>query len=161
MTSLDDGLQFKGDNTGVVVKRKLGETFSALGRATGTTTTKDSINTTADGSVKVQLVKDIKLGSDGSIKADVGSNQISLDGTNGQVKIGDGLNGNSQTVLGNNKINVGGNKPITIDGTAGTITGLTNGLDGVTGLTGKNGTDELDAINTAPLQHRQGDKNQH
>ncbi|WP_372403768.1 ESPR-type extended signal peptide-containing protein [Acinetobacter piscicola] len=118
-------LTFVGDDATVKVERKLGETLKVEGGATGTLTD-GNIGVVADAAsnkLTVKLAEDLK-----------DLNSVTTGGTTANpektVLNKDGLtvtDGTSTTTIGADKITVGtGNKPVTIDGTTGTVNGLTN-----------------------------------
>ncbi len=98
----NDGLKFVGDD-GQEISKKLNETLGLKGGADAAKLTDKNIGVVKgdDGSLNVKLSKDIDLTE------------------NGSVKIGD-------TSITNNKVTVGGDHKITLDGSKGTVNDLTN-----------------------------------
>ncbi|WP_353620016.1 MULTISPECIES: YadA-like family protein, partial [unclassified Acinetobacter] len=121
------GLTFAGD-TGKDVQRKLGETTKVVGGVTDPTQlSANNIGVVADGTdtLTVQLAKDLKdLNSitTGGTAANPEKTVLSKDG----LTVMDST-GKISSTIGSDQITVGvGNKPVTIDGTTGTVNGLTN-----------------------------------
>ncbi|MFA9489580.1 MULTISPECIES: YadA family autotransporter adhesin [unclassified Mannheimia] len=99
-------MQYTADD-GVIVTRKKDQILTVKGEATAEVTTVKNIKTTADkdGSIAVELVKDVNLGADGSLNA--GSVNAGVLNTKGDAIIG----GNSQ-VKGSQSID----KDLTVKG---------------------------------------------
>ncbi|MBN6065175.1 YadA-like family protein [Aggregatibacter actinomycetemcomitans] len=92
--NVDKGLNFQGDNQEVTVNRKLGDQFNIRGGADSKKLTQNNIGVTADknGTMTVQLAKEVNLGADGSLT--VGNTTVNNDG----VTIKDGPSMTSQGI---------------------------------------------------------------
>ncbi len=105
-STLDLGLDFTGDDTTVVVNRKLGQTLTIQGGATNLT--KNNIGIIADekGNLNVRLAEDVMLGKNGSVRME---NTVL---NNAGVTITDGPN---QTItLSNEGLDNGNNRIIKV-----------------------------------------------
>jgi len=147
------GLNFAG-NVGTDVHRDLGETLSILGGMDAATPVADTsgenviTRTTADG-ISIELAKDVvfdsvttgdaALDTDGLTVVDADDNEtkvsatgttVSDDAGNQTVVAATGTtvtnSAGDTTTVGGNQIVVGGTHEVTIDGTTGTIEGLSN-----------------------------------
>ncbi|WP_061887685.1 trimeric autotransporter adhesin EmaA, partial [Aggregatibacter actinomycetemcomitans] len=78
--NVDKGLNFQGDNQEVTVNRKLGDQLNIRGGADPKKLTQNNIGVTADknGTMTVQLAKEVNLGADGSLT--VGNTTVNNDG---------------------------------------------------------------------------------
>ncbi|WP_314790693.1 collagen-binding adhesin autotransporter EmaA [Aggregatibacter aphrophilus] len=79
-TTVNKGLNFQGDNQEVTVNRKLGDQLNIRGGANPKKLTQNNIGVVADknGTMTVQMAKDVNLGPDGSLT--VGNTTINNDG---------------------------------------------------------------------------------
>lgn len=79
-TTVNKGLNFQGDNQEVTVNRKLGDQLNIRGGANPKKLTQNNIGVVADknGTMTVQMAKDVNLGSDGSLT--VGNTTVNNDG---------------------------------------------------------------------------------
>ncbi|MDN3398904.1 YadA-like family protein, partial [Psychrobacter sp. APC 3426] len=67
-STVDLGLDFTGDDTTVIVNRKLGETLTIQGGATDLTENNIGVVADEDGNLNVKLNKDVRLGETGSVR---------------------------------------------------------------------------------------------
>ena len=79
-TTVNKGLNFQGDNQEVTVNRKLGDQLNIRGGANPKKLTQNNIGVVADknGTMTVQMAKDVNLGPDGSLT--VGNTTVNNDG---------------------------------------------------------------------------------
>lgn len=79
-TIVNKGLNFQGDNQEVTVNRKLGDQLNIRGGANPKKLTQNNIGVVADknGTITVQMAKDVNLGPDGSLT--VGNTTVNNDG---------------------------------------------------------------------------------
>ncbi|MGE6246672.1 YadA-like family protein, partial [Psychrobacter proteolyticus] len=108
--TVDLGLNFTGDDTAVVVNRKLSQTLTLQGGATELTENNIGVVADEDGNLNVRLAEDVMLGKNGSVRMEStvlnnagvtitdGSNQtITLsnegldNGNNRIIKVGEGI----------------------------------------------------------------------
>ena len=107
-TSIGQGLNFTGDDTNIVVNRKLGNTLSIKGGATKLTENNIGVVADDDGNLNVKLAENIALGADGSFT--IGNTLINQSGF---TFISEG--GSEKTVmLSSSGLNNGGNKIINV-----------------------------------------------
>lgn len=100
------GLDFTGDDTNVIVNRKLGETLTIRGGATDLTDNNIGVVADADGNLNVKLNEDVRLGKTGSVRME------STVLNNAGVTITDGPN---QTItLSNEGLDNGNNRIIKV-----------------------------------------------
>lgn len=100
------GLDFTGDDTNVIVNRKLGETLIIRGGATDLTDNNIGVVADEDGNLNVKLNKDVRLGKAGSVRME------STVLNNAGVTITDGPN---QTItLSNEGLDNGNNRIIKV-----------------------------------------------
>ncbi|PWD80271.1 adhesin, partial [Ignatzschineria ureiclastica] len=134
VASLDDGLLFGADNDGVVVERKLNQKLDILGGANNATDAKNIVTTAnADGSIQIDLAKDLDLGTTGSVKT--GNTTVNNDG----VKVGDNV------TLGDTGLTIKDGPSITANGVDAGGKTITNVADGVNGKDAVN-KDQLDGL---------------
>ncbi|MCG3879009.1 YadA-like family protein, partial [Psychrobacter sp. Ps6] len=67
-STVDLGLDFTGDDTAVVVNRKLGQTLTIQGGATELTENNIGVVADEEGNLNVRLAEDVMLGRDGSVR---------------------------------------------------------------------------------------------
>nr|WP_289056041.1 YadA-like family protein [uncultured Psychrobacter sp.] len=100
------GLHFTGDDTNVIVNRKLGETLTIRGGATDLTNNNIGVVADEDGNLNVKLNEDVRLGKTGSVRME------STVLNNAGVTITDGPN---QTItLSNEGLDNGNNRIIKV-----------------------------------------------
>ncbi|MGP5361242.1 ESPR-type extended signal peptide-containing protein, partial [Psychrobacter celer] len=100
------GLDFTGDDTNVIVNRKLGETLTIRGGATDLTDNNIGVVADEDGNLNVKLNEDVRLGKTGSVRME------STVLNNAGVTITDGPN---QTItLSNEGLDNGNNRIIKV-----------------------------------------------
>ncbi len=105
-STVDLGLDFTGDDTAVVVNRKLGQTLTIQGGATELTENNIGVVADEEGNLNVRLAEDVMLGRDGSVRME--STVIN----NAGVTITDGPN---QTItLSNEGLDNGNNRIIKV-----------------------------------------------
>lgn len=105
--TVDLGLNFTGDDTTVVVNRKLGETLTIQGGATELTENNIGVIADEEGNLNVRLAEDVMLGKNGSVRME------STVLNNAGVTITDGPN---QTItLSNEGLDNGNNRIIKVD----------------------------------------------
>ncbi|MGE6440589.1 YadA-like family protein [Psychrobacter sp. NPDC078409] len=105
--TVDLGLNFTGDDTNVVVNRKLGQTLTLQGGATNVTENNIGVIADEDGNLNVRLAEDVMLGKNGSVRME------STVLNNAGVTITDGPN---QTItLSNEGLDNGNNRIIKVD----------------------------------------------
>ncbi|MCK3654326.1 hypothetical protein A4G19_00645 [Pasteurellaceae bacterium Macca] len=143
-TTANLGLDFAGD-TGKF-NRKLGRVTNVTGGATGDVTTAKNIKVTAkDGTLQIDLAKNIDLGNDGSIQ--VGGttiNATTFDAGNKKI-----TNVEPAELSANSKDAVNGSQ---LHSTNLNLTNLTNKVDGGFNVTtAKTGTGVADRSSTAPV----------
>ncbi|WP_201594977.1 YadA-like family protein [Psychrobacter fulvigenes] len=103
-TTIDKGLSFTGDDTNIVVNRKLGKTLSIKGGATELTENNIGVVADEDGNLNIKLAENIALGADGSFT--IGNTLINQSGF---TFISEG--GSEKTVmLSSSGLNNGGNR---------------------------------------------------
>ncbi|AWL27575.1 hypothetical protein DJ533_02660 [Acinetobacter defluvii] len=148
-------LSFVGDDATVKVDRKLGETLQIDGGATGTLTDNNIgvVADTTNNKLTVKLAEELKDLK--SVTTGTGSDKTVLNK--------DGLTvteGTSNTTIGADSITVGagaGKNPVTINGTAGTINGLTNKTWNGTAVSGQAATeDQLKTVSDVANNANQG-----
>ena len=104
--TVDLGLNFTGDDTTVVVNRKLGQTLTLQGGATNVTENNIGVIADEDGNLNVRLAEDVMLGKNGSVRME------STVLNNAGVTITDGPN---QTItLSNEGLDNGNNRIIKV-----------------------------------------------
>lgn len=90
IATLDDGLKFKGDNSTVITK-KLDEQLNIIGGAsTELTESNIGVNSTTDGSLKIQLAKDLTSITSISGSTDDKGAKITLDTTDKNISLNGG-----------------------------------------------------------------------
>ncbi|GAA0803622.1 ESPR-type extended signal peptide-containing protein [Psychrobacter piscatorii] len=105
-STVDLGLDFTGDDTAVVVNRKLGQTLTIQGGATELTENNIGVVADEEGNLNVRLAEDVMLGRDGSVRME------STVLNNAGVTITDGPN---QTItLSNEGLDNGNNRIIKV-----------------------------------------------
>ena len=105
-STVDLGLDFTGDDTAVVVNRKLGQTLTIQGGATELTENNIGVVADEEGSLNVKLAEDVILGKNGSVRME------STVLNNAGVTITDGPN---QTItLSNEGLDNGNNRIIKV-----------------------------------------------
>ncbi|MGP4732423.1 MULTISPECIES: YadA-like family protein [unclassified Psychrobacter] len=105
--TVDLGLNFTGDDTTVVVNRKLGQTLTLQGGATELTENNIGVIADEEGNLNVRLAEDVMLGKNGSVRME------STVLNNAGVTITDGPN---QTItLSNEGLDNGNNRIIKVD----------------------------------------------
>lgn len=105
--TVDLGLNFTGDDTNVVVNRKLGQTLTLQGGATELTENNIGVIADEKGNLNVRLAEDVMLGKNGSVRME------STVLNNAGVTITDGPN---QTItLSNEGLDNGNNRIIKVD----------------------------------------------
>ncbi|WP_010198482.1 ESPR-type extended signal peptide-containing protein [Psychrobacter sp. PAMC 21119] len=105
-STVDLGLDFTGDDTTVVVNRKLGQTLTIQGGATELTDNNIGVVADEDGNLNVRLAEDVMLGRNGSVRME------STVLNNAGVTITDGPN---QTItLSNEGLDNGNNRIIKV-----------------------------------------------
>ena len=105
-STVDLGLDFTGDDTAVVVNRKLGQTLTIQGGATELTENNIGVVADEEGNLNVRLAEDVMLGRDGSVRIE------STVLNNAGVTITDGPN---QTItLSNEGLDNGNNRIIKV-----------------------------------------------
>ncbi|WP_379544227.1 YadA-like family protein [Psychrobacter sp. R86515] len=105
--TVDLGLNFTGDDTTVVVNRKLGQTLTLQGGATELTENNIGVLADEEGNLNVRLAEDVMLGKNGSVRME------STVLNNAGVTITDGPN---QTItLSNEGLDNGNNRIIKVD----------------------------------------------
>ncbi|WP_413787011.1 YadA-like family protein [Psychrobacter sp. NG27] len=67
-STVDLGLDFTGDDTTIVVNRKLGQTLTIQGGATNLTENNIGVIADQDGNLNVKLAEDVMLGTNGSVR---------------------------------------------------------------------------------------------
>ena len=105
-STVDLGLEFTGDDTAVVVNRKLGQTLTIQGGATELTENNIGVVADEEGNLNVRLAEDVMLGKNGSVRME------STVLNNAGVTITDGPN---QTItLSNEGLDNGNNRIIKV-----------------------------------------------
>jgi len=104
--TVDLGLNFTGDDTNVVINRKLGQTLTLQGGATNVTENNIGVIADEEGNLNVRLAEDVMLGKNGSVRME------STVFNNAGVTITDGPN---QTItLSNEGLDNGNNRIIKV-----------------------------------------------
>ena len=148
VATMSDGLKFAGDDgqtdTTKVIPKTLNEQLDIIGGAEGELTDKNIGVNNVNGQLKVQLVKDVDLGSTGSLT--VGNTVVNNDGikitpaTGEPVSLtGSGLD-NGNNVISNVATGVKGTDAVNVDQLTKAIEGVSAGEGSKTNLTVEGGT---------------------
>lgn len=110
VATMEDGLKFKGDDT-TVINKKLNSTLDIIGGAKGDLTEGNiGVNSTTDGKLKVQLVKDLTGITSISGSTDDKGAKITLDTTDKNISVNGGSIKNVATNLGSDGKIISGNE---------------------------------------------------
>ena len=148
VATMSDGLKFAGDDgqsdTTKVIPKTLNEQLDIVGGAEGELTDKNIGVNNVNGQLKVQLVKDVDLGSTGSLTLGntvVNNNGITITPATGDpVSLtGSGLD-NGNNVISNVATGVKGTDAVNVDQLTKAIAGVSAGEGSKTNLTVEGGT---------------------
>ena len=148
VATMSDGLKFAGDDgqsdTTKVIPKTLNEQLDIVGGAEGDLTDKNIGVNNVNGQLKVQLVKDVDLGSTGSLTLGntvVNNNGITITPATGDpVSLtGSGLD-NGNNVISNVATGVKGTDAVNVDQLTKAIAGVSAGEGSKTNLTVEGGT---------------------